>query len=390
MAKGESLLRSPLESSDARAAFRAAAEFGATIREEGSNWLINGIGGIIDPAASFVDVANSGTSLRIFSAMAALGSKYITFDGDKSIRKRPMTPLLTALRNLGASVKAYQDKCPFTIRGPFSGGVTTVNGISSQFVTALLLAAPLAQGDTEILVEDLHERPYVEITLDWLRSQNIVFEQQGLDWFKIKGNQSYTAFDRQIPADFSSATFALCAAAITKSEILIQGLDFNDHQGDKAVFDYLQQMGVLIRHETKGTRVIGQDLNGIRIDMNATPDALPAMAVVACFARGTTHLLNVEQARLKECDRISAVTTELRKMGAEIEELRDGLIIKHSPLKSANVHGYDDHRMVMALAIAGMAVEGKTTVDTAEAVSVTYPGFRDDMNILGANITVGI
>ncbi len=389
MADGESFLRNPLESEDARAAFRAAAEFGATIREEDGMWRIRGIGKNISPAASFVDVANSGTTLRIFSALAATGSRYITFDGDKSIRKRPMTPLLSSLSSIGASVKAFQDKCPFTIRGPLTGGKATVNGISSQFVTALLFAAPLAQGDSEIIVENLHERPYVEITLDWLRLQGIEFEHKGLEWFRIRGGQSYKPFDRQIPADFSSATFALVAAAVTKSEILIKGLNFDDHQGDKAVFDYLVRMGMLIRHEKDGVRVIGQNLKGINIDMNATPDALPAMAVAACFAKGTTKLLNVAQARLKECDRIAAITTELRKMGAEVEELPDGLVIQHSPLTGTALHGYDDHRMVMALAIAGLGAEGTTVVDTAEAMAVTYPSFGIDMKALGAEIATG-
>lgn len=386
MAEGESVLRNPLESADARAAFRAAAEFGATIIEEDGCWRIKGIGKEISPAADFVDVANSGTTLRIFSALATLSSRYITFDGDKSIRKRPMTPLLSALRNLGGSVKAYQDKCPFAVKGPLQGGKTTVDGISSQFLTALLFTAPLSDGETEIIVENLHEKPYVEITLDWLRHQKIKFEQKELEWFRIPGGQRYTAFDKQIPADFSSATFAVAAAAVTRSELLIRGLDFNDHQGDKAVFDYLKKMGMLIRHEKKGVRVIGDELNGITIDMNATPDALPAMAVVACFAKGTTKLLNVAQARLKECDRIAAVTSELRKMGANIEELADGLVIHQSELTGTEVHGYDDHRMVMALAIAGMAATGKTTVDTAEAVSVTYPTFTEDMKKLGAVI----
>ncbi len=386
MAEGRSVLRNPLDSDDARAAFRAAAEFGARISEEDGKWIIDGVAGNISKVASFVDVANSGTSLRIFSALAALNDHDITFDGDKSIRQRPMTPLLQALRNLGVRTRSSEDKCPFTIKGPITGGSTKVDGISSQFLTALLFSTPLAIADTEILVENLHEKPYVEITLDWLRSQNIQFEQKGLDWFRMKGNQKYMAFDKQIPADFSSATFALCAAAITKSNILIRGLDFEDHQGDKEVFNFLQKMGVEIQQENDGVRVVGKDLQGVEIDMNATPDALPALAVVACFAKGKTKLANVAQARLKECDRISAITSELTKMGAKIKELNDGLIIEQSELNGTKVHGYEDHRMVMSLAIAGMASGGETEVDTAEAVSVTYPSFLDDMRAIGAQI----
>jgi 3-phosphoshikimate 1-carboxyvinyltransferase len=248
-----------------------------------------------------------------------------------------------------------------------------------------LFACPLAEGDTEIIVENLHEHPYVELTLDWLKKLNIRFEQKGLNWFRIPGRQKYKAFEREIPADFSSATFAACAAAITGNELLIKGLDFSDFQGDKIIFTHLENMGALVRHTPEGVLVKGGNLTGIDIDMNSSPDALPALAVTACFAKGTTRLLNVAQARLKECDRIAASTKELSAMGAKIEELKDGLVIHQSNLHGAEVHGYDDHRMVMALAVAGMAIKGKTIIDTAESISVTYPGFVEDMKAIGAD-----
>jgi 3-phosphoshikimate 1-carboxyvinyltransferase len=386
MAHGTSVLSNPLISDDARSAIDAAREMGASV-EMGNEWIIRGVGGIPGKNCRHIDTGNSGTSLRIFTALCALGGHPISFDGDHSIRQRPMMPLLSALENLGVHViESTGGKCPFTISGPLVGGKTRVNGISSQFLTALLIACPLAPQDTEITVDNLNERPYVEITLDWLRKMNIRFEQQGLDWFRIFGGQQYTAFERSIPADFSSATFPLCAAAITGSEVLIAGLDFNDHQGDKAVFSYFEKMGIRMKYTPEGVLVSGGPMHGIDIDMNATPDALPAMAVAACFASGTTRLLNVPQARLKECDRISASVQELRKMGALVEELEDGLIIYRSQLTGCEVHGYEDHRMVMALAIAGMAARGITTVDTAESASVTYPGFIRDMQALGGNL----
>jgi 3-phosphoshikimate 1-carboxyvinyltransferase len=388
VAQGLSVLRNPLMSDDARSAINGAREIGASV-ELGTQWQIRGIGGAPGVTCRHIDVGNSGTSLRILTGLCALGDHPVTFDGDKSIRQRPMQPLLSALENLGVTVvESNQGKCPFTIRGPLKGGTTRVNGISSQFLTALLIACPLAPGDSEITVDDLNEKPYVEITLDWLRRLDIRFEQRGLDWFRIFGGQRYPAFERHMPADFSSATFPLCAAAVTGSTILIKGLDFKDHQGDKAVFGYLEQMGVQFSHTAEGVRVAGGSLKGIDIDMNSTPDALPAMAVAACFAEGTTRLLNVPQARLKECDRIAAATRELRKMGARIEELPDGMVIRRSRLQGTEVHGYDDHRMVMSLAIAGMAAAGETIVDTAESAGVTYPAFVEDMSSLGANLTL--
>jgi 3-phosphoshikimate 1-carboxyvinyltransferase len=386
MAHGTSVLSNPLISDDAQSAISAAREMGASV-ETGNDWIIRGIGGVPGKNCRHIDTGNSGTSLRIFTGLCALGGHPVSFDGDNSIRQRPMVPLLSALENLGVKViESTGGKCPFTISGPLIGGKTRVNGVSSQFLTALLIACPLASEDTEISVDNLNERPYVEITLDWLRKMGIRFEQKGLNWFRIFGGQKYVAFKRSIPADFSSATFPLCAAAITGSEVLIAGLDFNDYQGDKAVFTYFENMGIRMNYTPRGVLVSGGPMHGIDIDMNATPDALPAMAVAACFASGTTRLLHVPQARLKECDRIAASVKELRKMGANMEELEDGIVIHQSQLTGCEVHGYEDHRMVMALAIAGMAARGVTTVDTAESASVTYPSFLADMQRLGGNL----
>ena len=387
MASGTSVLRNPLKSADALSSVEAAQVFGAEVTID-DDFIIKGTGGSIKPVKPVIDVGNSGTTLRIFTALAALSGTPVSFDGDNSIRQRPMTPLFSALENLGVNINSTNQKCPFTITGPLQGGTTKVDGISSQFLTALLFATPLAQADTEIEVYNLHEKPYIDITLDWLNYQDIHYEQENYNVFKITGNQQYKAFDRYIPADFSSATFALCAAAITGSTIEIEGLDFSDHQGDKEVFSYIEKMGVKITRKNKKVIVEGGNLKGIDIDMNATPDALPAMAVAGCFAEGKTRLLNVAQARLKECDRIKAMNTELSKMGANISELEDGLIVEKSDLQGSEVHGYNDHRMVMALTIAGMAASGDTVTDTAESMKITYPSFVDDMQKLGANIEI--
>lgn len=387
IADGKSVLKNPLYSADTISCIEGIQEFGAEVSQT-SDLIISGTGGLPKTSCKKIDVGNSGTSLRILTGLASLADFPIIFDGDSSIRKRPMFPLLSALQQLGASVQSTNGKCPFTITGPIRGGRTIVNGISSQFVTSLLLACPLAKEDTEIIVENLYEKPYVEITLDWLRKLGISFEQDELSRFLIKGGQKYGAFSRSIPADFSSATFAACAASITNSEVLIKGLDFSDHQGDKEIFTFLRQMGVKLEHTSDGVLIKGGDLTGIDIDMNNTPDALPAFAVVGCLAKGTTRLLNVAQARLKECDRISSIANELTKMGAKIEELEDGLVIHQSTLKGAEVDGYNDHRMVMALSVAGMTAEGETMVDTAESYRITYPGYVDDMRAIGASIEV--
>ena len=248
------------------------------------------------------------------------------------------------------------------------------------------MCAPLAANDTQIDVSLLNEPGYVQMTLDWLDKQRIEYENHQFATFKIKGGQQYKAFDEAVAADFSSATFFLCAAALSADEVILTGLDFSDSQPDKAVVDYLIQMGADITIEENSVKIKAAELKGVRIDMNKTPDALPAMAVTAAFAKGTTHLVNVPQARNKETDRIAAVACELKKMAINVEELPDGLIIGQSTPVVSEVHGWADHRIVMALSLAGMSLDGVCTIDTAEAISVTFPEYVKLMKSIGANM----
>ena len=224
------------------------------------------------------------------------------------------------------------------------------------------------------------------MTLDWLDQQQIHYECEGWEVFKVKGRQSYHPFEKRVPGDFSSATFPLCAAAITPSRLLLKGLDMSDTQGDKEVVTMLKSMGADIQTSEGGILVASNELTGCELDLNNTPDALPALAVVGCFAKGETVLKNVAQARIKETDRIKVMATELSKMGADIEEMKDGLIIRQSELKGTKVHGYHDHRVVMALSLAGMMAKGETEIDSAESVDITFPGYVGNMCRLGARM----
>ncbi|MGB9587510.1 MAG: 3-phosphoshikimate 1-carboxyvinyltransferase, partial [Armatimonadota bacterium] len=215
-----------------------------------------------------------------------------------------------------------------------------------------------------------------------------LYEREGFERFSLPGRQGYHSFDKSIPGDFSSATFFLCAAAITGSELVVLGLDMSDTQGDKAVVSMLQEMGACVQQLPEGIYIKGMPLVGTDLDLSGTPDALPALAVTACFAKGTTRLLNVPQARLKETDRISVMCEELSKMGGKVIELPDGLVIEGSLLNSAKVRGHHDHRVVMALAVAGLACDGITEVDTAEAVDVTFPSFVELMQSVGARLEI--
>jgi 3-phosphoshikimate 1-carboxyvinyltransferase len=364
---------------------------GVDIRE--GDVFVEGIGGDYGLGTDLIDMGNSGTGLNLFCAAAALGERERRFDGDASLRARPVRPLLSALTQLGAavSVEGEGKDLPFVVRGPLRGGRAAVDGISSQFVSGLLFAAPLMPNDTYISVHNLHEQPYVEMTLWWLANQGIEFEHsKELTTYKVRGGQRYKPFDMVIPADFSAAVFAAVAAAVGGSPIELCGLDFSDTQGDKEVLGHLEAMGAIVERSSDTLMVAGGRLKGALIDLNRTPDALPALAVAAAAAEGETVFTNVAQARIKETDRIAVMAEELGKMGITAKELPDGMVVRggRGKLKGAKVNSHGDHRVAMALALAGMNAEGQTEIEGAEVAEVTYPTFAEDFVRLGAHIAV--
>lgn len=410
-AEGTSRLIRPLASRDALSCRAAVEALGAEVRDDGGDWIVRGFGARPRPGPRLaagdeaaggvnIDVGNSGTTLYLAAAMAALGPGPVRFDGDHQIRRRSAAPLLAALRAMGASAQSLnQEGCaPFTITGPLAPGPVEVECPVSQYLSALLLAAPLIPGknggnggngegpegggSTEIQVLTLNEAPYVGITLDWLDFQNIRYEKRGWERFGVPAGQSYTAFERVVPADWSSAGFFLAAAAITGGELTLEGLDLNDSQGDKAVLGMLERMGCRHQVVNGGIRIIGAPLKGALLDLNDTPDALPVMAATACFAQGETRIENVPQARMKETDRIAVMTEQLGRLGADVRELPEGMVIRGRrgkpgapALKGARVDGRGDHRVVMALAAASLGCEGDVVIDGAEASEITFPGF---------------
>lgn len=390
LADGISEIENPLHASDTIAALNAYTLFGAKIKKE-KTWQVTGTSGNPKTPDNVVDVINSGTTLYIAMATAGLIDGITVFTGDSQIRNRPADALIDAINDLGAKAISTRGngKAPIIIEGQLKGGKISLDGSkTSQYLTALLLNCPLGNKDTEIEVKNLVEIPYIQMTLDWLKSQKIKCENDNFRNFFVKGGQKYNSFRKTIPGDFSSATFFFCASAVTKSEITLLNMDFNDSQGDKEVLNILKEMGCNVKIEKNSITIKGGDLKGGEFDLNSMPDALPGLAVTACFAEGTTRLVNVAQARLKETDRISVMKNCLTEMGADVQERRDGLIIKQSALHGAKVSGHNDHRIVMALAVAGLASSGKTEIDTAEAVEVTFPNFAELMRDLGAKMKI--
>jgi len=386
MADGISEIIDPLISGDANSAVEVCKAFGAEIESQSNKYIVKGFGGVPKVPSDVINVGNSATTLRIGVSTAALGEGCSVFTGDYQIRKRPLGSLIEAINNLGAQAFSTRNNnmAPVVIRGKLKGGSTTLDAVTSQYLSSLLINSPIIEKDTEIIVTRLNEVPYVEMTLWWLNKQGIRYQNNNFKSFTVNGGQCYKPFASPIPGDFSSATFFMVLAAISGDEFTLDNLDITDPQGDKQVLSILEDMGAKVNKDS--IYIKGEKLSGREIDMNSIPDALPAMAVAGCFADGETRLLNVPQARLKECDRINVMCTELRKMGADIEELPDGLIIRQSKLKGCNVCGHDDHRVVMALAVAGLNISGETIISNAEAMNITFPEFAELIEECGGYI----
>jgi 3-phosphoshikimate 1-carboxyvinyltransferase len=395
-AEGVSMLDYPLDSLDARSCIKACRMFGAEIKavpEDGAlrRLVITGKPPFKrDDAPRTIDVGNSGTTLFFGLAFAALGNAPITFTGDSQIAGRSAAPLLSALSALGAEVTSHGGCTPITIRGPLHSGNVTLPCPTSQYLSALLLALPLCppQVTATITIPLLNELPYIKMTLSYLKKYlaNDAFPKAGREeerftagvafpsepnWtvpaaITIRGGGRYLPINAGVTGDFSSAAFPACAGAVSGGEVTLTGLDFDDEQGDKAFFDLLSKAG-------KGPPPLSPLGEA---DLNATPDLLPIAAVLACYCAGETRLVNAAHARIKETDRIAVMREELSKLGADIAELPDGLVIRGGKrLKGGLVNGHGDHRVVMALAVAALGAEGPVTIAGSEAADVTYPGF---------------
>ena len=393
LAEGVSTLRAPLVSQDTLSVLHAAERLGAVIEREPGDacWRIRGVGGKPLIPDSPLDLGNSGTGLRILTAVAALASGRIAFDGDKSLRSRGMAGLLQALETLGARCESADGHAPLAVTGPVRGGQSMVDGTGSQFLTALLMTLPLLDRPSQLDLDFLNEEAYVRITLNWLERCGIrgVTVTDDRLHYSIAGGQRYHAFERVIPADFSTAAFPLAAGLLAGDPVEILNLDFGDLQGDKRVFDFLAEAGGAIERAPECVRVRRSVLHGCTFDLNGTPDALPVMAVLAAFADGETRLVNAAQARLKETDRIRCMAEQLSLMGADVSELPDGLVIRgNGGLHGARVSGCGDHRIVMSLAVAGLAARGETVIDGAEDAGVTWPEFIPALQSLGAAFTL--
>ena len=378
-ARGTSIIRHPLISSDTLSCIEAVKVFGAEVEfNEDKSVAYVRSKGLEAKEPVLIDAGNSGTTTYLLMPMAATLSTPVTITGDEQMRKRPTAPLRDALIAMGAEAEDNDGKPPVRICGPLKGGHVQIECRTSQYLSGLLLAAPLAKGKTIIDCPVLYEKPYVSLTLGWLDRQGIRYSiSEDYMHSEIEGGQEYRCFDEYINGDFSSASFFIVAAAVSGTEITVQGLDRNDPQGDKAILDILSAMGCSVTWNGNAVTVKGPEkLRGGEFDLNAIPDTLPALTIAAAAAEGDTHLTNVPQARIKETDRIRCMHENLSLMGIDAEEEEDGLLIHgKGRIKGNKCKGYGDHRIIMSLAIASCAADAPIIIDDEKAASVTFPTF---------------
>jgi 3-phosphoshikimate 1-carboxyvinyltransferase len=379
LAPGESILTNALKAEDTELTARALAGFGADLDWEGRTVRVQGTGGRLHPVSESIFLGNSGTSMRFLTAVAALGQGVYRLAGTPRLSERPMGELLEALKSLGVRVTSEKgNDCPPVIvqGGGFTGGKASLSGaVSSQYLSALLLIGPLASRGVEIAITgELVSRPYVDITLSVLTAFGINYSREGYQRFVLPGGQSYQSRHYDIEADASSASYFWAAAALTGGRVTIANLDLESVQGDIDFLSVLARMGCHLISSPDGITVEGGPLKGIHMDMSAMPDLVPTLGVLAAFAEGETVVNGVAHLRHKESNRLAAVVTELGKMGVTAEETPDGLRIVGGVPRGAEIDTYQDHRIAMSFAVAGLKAPGVVIRDP-DCVAKSFPDF---------------
>ncbi len=380
LAQGESLLTNALDAEDTRLTAQALDRLGAGIDWQADGVRVLGAGGRWQPVLGPIYLGNSGTSMRFLTALAALGQGEYRLTGSPRLCARPQGELLAALSQLG--VRAYSERgdgCPpVIVHGGLQGGRTTLSGaVSSQYLSALLFIAPLAPQDVAIdITGDLVSRPYVDLTLDVLGDFGISYYRESYRYFHLPGGQRYLPQDYAIEADASSASYFWAAAALTRGRVTIANLSRDSCQGDVRFLQVLERLGCRVGSGEGGLFVEGGPLKGVEVDMAAMPDLVPTLAVLAAFARGETVITGVAHLRHKESDRLAAVAAELAKMGIAAREMEDGLIISGGQPRGAVIDTYQDHRIAMSFAVAGLKAPG-TAIRDPDCVAKSFPEFWD-------------
>lgn len=381
LAEGESRLENPLISDDTRYMRQALEQFGVAVADEARAFVVRGRGGRMTAPQTEIYVGNAGTSMRFLTTFAALADGQTRLTGDARMCERPIEDLLAGLRAMGVRAEsANHNQCPPLIvtGGAVPGGALRLAADkSSQYLTSLLLCAPCFQNPTRIeIVGELASKSYVDITLDIMRAFGVTVENDGWQRFRVPADRGYRPRVYRIEGDASSASYFLAAAAVTGGEVAVTGLNPQSVQGDIRFADLLERMGCRVEKSAEKIAVKGNFLRGITINMSTMPDTVQTLAVTALFAEGETVITGIGNLRIKETDRIAALARELARLGATVEAGDDFIRVKPGAPTAAAVDTYNDHRMAMSFAVAGLKIPG-IKIKNPGCVEKSFPDFFD-------------
>ncbi len=388
LAKGTSLVKEALEAEDTEAMIGAMKSFGVKVYKTKAGIIIHSPGwkGLKAPVNCFVNA--SGITLRFMSAFASLFKTKVTFTGSISLMKqRSIKDLEVGLKRLGVKTESNGGLCPFSVQGPIKKRQSWVIGKDSQPVSALLWALSLKEKKQKLFVMKPEEKPWVELTMSWLKTQNKAVKNQNFKAFSIQGNKKVHPFVYKAPKDFSSAAFMIGAGLVAGINITLTGMNFKDKQGDKALIYLLKKWGACL--EISGSNLIinaSKGLNTKDVDVKDIIDALPILSVLCILSKNPVRIKGAGGARGKESDRVKSMAYNLSSVGLKVDEQPDGLIVYPSAIKGGLCEGFDDHRIVMSCAILGLISGDGITIKGAEAVNKTYPTFFSHLEALGAKM----
>ena len=390
LSQGETVIQGVSECDDTRSTLEAIRSLGARARTENNRIVSCGTKKFVS-CTTPIDCGESGATLRFLTAIAGTSSARTTLRASVMLAKRPLEPLLKAMETLGASTTIPENRegSEVKVHGPLKGGETWIQGdISSQFISGLLFAAPLAANDVTIHVKGrLESRPYVEMSLDVLKRHGISIDVDDSE-FHIPAPQKYTSAFHDVPGDFSSAAFLIAGAGIAGEEITVSGLNPGSLEPDAVFLKVIDGMGLDVRNTGQTLEVRGSKLEPFEFDAMNNPDLVPPLEVLGCFARGISEIRGVERLRYKETNRLQTIPAELGKMGAKISVDDDVVKIMGGGLVGCELDSKHDHRVAMSCAIASIGASGDSSIRNAEAVSKSYPEFFRDLTRLGVGINV--
>jgi len=396
LSDGESRIRRPLFCEDTLATIEACKMLGAKIDMDADEKALRVIGAP-KPATppDVINCRNSGSTIRFVTPICALAEGISILTGGESLRRRPMGPLLKALRSLGVQCySARRDGYPPVIvfGGGIRGGDTSIRGdVSSQFISGLIFATPKAERETRItLTSPLESKPYVEMTINIVRRHGVeVSVQEDYRHLMVPPKQEYKPSDHMIEGDYSSASFILAAAAITDSKVRVENLPAETLQGDRLIVDILRRMNVRVNVGENYVEVMGVKgaLEAITVDLRDNPDLVPVCAALAASARGRTVIKGVRRLRFKESDRLVSISSEMAKLGAKVKVEDDRLEVVGGELHGAEIDPRNDHRIAMACAVAALRAEGETRILGIECINKSYPNFVRDIQFLGGDLS---